>query len=185
MSEELETLYKAYYDSKLHISSDECIIPLMGMINGTEILFVGQNPGAPFQKDHIKLFNEFTNLAYDEQQSAFKESWVKSMFVKFIINVCNKLDIDFHKSGGVTNIVKHWTTNNKRPIVTSADQKLLACEIELTKPKCVVFLSKFAYRQFAYKDKVTSACISLDHPAAHRYAHAYVDDVIYAIKGYL
>ncbi|MAG26419.1 hypothetical protein CMI47_12790 [Candidatus Pacearchaeota archaeon] len=181
----LETLYKAYHDSQFKISDEGCKIPLMGMINGTELLFVGQNPGIPFQKDHIELFREFTSLSYDEQQKVFKKSWIKSMFVKFIINVCNGVNIDFHNNVGVTNIVKYWTQNNRCPTITEADQKLLTCEIELLKPKCVIFLSKFAFNQFKYKNKITTKCLSFDHPAAHRYARSYTNEIINSLKEYV
>ena len=175
---DIDNLYKIYYDKYLSIENiSKYRIPLMGLINGNELLFVGQNPGAPFKKEHHEQFSNFTSLSYNEQQALFKSSWVQSLFIKFIIKICDSIDIDFNKNVSVTNIVKYWTANNARPLVTSDDKKLLACEIKIINPKCVIFLSRYAYTNFEHKDKFNIQFLSYDHPAAHYYSEKYMKSI--------
>ena len=177
----IEELYSTYYLK--HKKEDK--IPLFGMVFGTELLFVGQNPGNPnvVATDlHRKIFENFASLDYKKQQETFIFSWKQSTFVKFIANVCSKLELDLYKDAAVTNFVKYWTPNNQRPQATEDDQKLLVCEIEILHPKLAVFLSKFVFNNFEYKNRVTSKCLSLDHPASRYYSEIYAQEVAAQIR---
>ncbi len=114
MKLKLEELYKNYYE-KMHKNG---IIPLLGMINGNKLLFIGQNPGVPFQKEHIELFEKFKELDYEKQQKVFKLSWNKSLFVQFIKKVSVNVGFYFDNECGITNIVKYWTPQNSKPEIT-------------------------------------------------------------------
>ena len=155
------------------------------MINGSKILFVGQNPGSPHGK-HLEIFQDFLDLPYSEHQKTFKNSWKQSTFIKFIIALCDKASIDFNSDVTVTNIVKHWTINNARPDISFDDQKMLACEIHILQPKLVVFLSKFAANSYIYKDLYNTKYLMLDHPASRHYSSSYLEEaaikIIEAIK---
>lgn len=150
------------------------------MMFGNELLFIGQNPGNPnvVSTDlHRKIFENFESLDYKKQRETFVYSWKQSTFIKFIANVCTQLGLDLYKDTSVTNFVKYWTPNNAKPEATEDDQKLLACEIEILRPKLTVFLSKFAFNNFKYRDRVTSKCLSLDHPASRYYSDVYASEV--------
>ena len=179
----IEELYQSYYQKNKTASH----VPLFGMMFGNELLFVGQNPGNPnvVSTDlHRKIFENFESLDYQKQRETFIFSWKQSTFIKFVANVCKQLGLDLYKDASVTNFVKYWTSNNAKPEATEDDQKLLTCEIEILKPQLVVFLSKFAFNNFKYKDRVSSKCLALDHPASRYYTGAYVKEVATKIMEY-
>ena len=130
MNKQVENLYKNYYNKHLTINETSCKIPLLGIIKGTKILFVGQNPGQPFESNHIEIFKNFQNLDYEGHQDTFKQSWVKSRFLRFIKRVCDGASIDFSNDISITNIVKHWTKDNTKPEITEDDQRDMEKEVQ-------------------------------------------------------
>ena len=182
MNKQVENLYKNYYNKHLTINETSCKIPLLGIIKGSKILFVGQNPGQPFESNHIEIFKNFQALDYKGHQDTFKQSWVKSRFLRFIKRICDEASIDFGSDISVTNIVKHWTKDNTKPVITEDDQILLLKEIKILQPDYVVYLSKFAYNNFKYKDKVTSHQLAFAHPASKYYSKNYASQIAKTVK---
>jgi uracil-DNA glycosylase len=174
--EQIDELYKSYYNKHLNLNTDGCTIPCMGLISGTRILFIGQNPGHPYSNKDLDTFKDFGTLDYESHQASFKTSWIDSKFMNFIKKVCNSAQIEFNDTS-VTNFIKYWTKNNMKPPVTSDDQELLACEIKLLNPDVVVYLSKFAYNNFELKNKIKTKQLVFNHPASKYYSTNYANDI--------
>lgn len=115
----------------------------LGFFHG-DILFIGQNPGMPF---NIQTSKDTKNMR--EGTLTYEELIKKSKMGIFLDKVMNNWDdISF------TNIVKIPTMDNAEPSQEMIDEfmPITLKQIELLKPKTVVCLGKFSSRQFGLEN---------------------------------
>lgn len=145
--------------SKLDIYNEELFIRLkkkyehfqIGFFNSNKILFVGQNPGKPFKKEHfeeIQRLREFDD--FRRYESEYTQQWRHSIFGVFLGQLIDDRwdDISF------VNYVKIPTENNSLPDseTTKKFDIVFRRQVELLDPKYVVCFGKFAGKN-VYNDE--------------------------------
>lgn len=119
----------------------------LGFFNDNLVLFVGQNPGAPFDQQSTtieknilaeKNFNEYEKT-YEQM---IKQCRIGSVITKIIKNKWHQISL--------TNIVKIPTANNMQPSqeLVNIFIPILQKQIQLLQPQLVVLLGKFTGQQF-------------------------------------
>ena len=119
----------------------------LGFFNDNLVLFVGQNPGAPFDNQSTQIektiISEKTFETYEKMyEKMIQQCRIGSVITKIIKNKWHQISL--------TNIVKIPTENNARPTQQLIDifLPILQIQIQLLQPKLVILLGLFAGKQF-------------------------------------
>ena len=119
----------------------------LGFFNDNNILFIGQNPGTPFNAVSKQIEKEHTsNKTFAEYEKIYEENIKKCRIGTVIAKIINN---KYYKIS-LTNIVKIPTVNNDVPSQYDIDEfmPILQMQIELLQPKLIICLGKFAGKQF-------------------------------------
>lgn len=139
----------------------------LGFFNGNRILFIGQNPGRPYNNRTKQMTDKI--LANDDYL-AFEEEYEMMLTQSRIGKYVEKL-IDSWEDVSFTNIVKVPTTLNEQP-----DNELyelffpvLLKQIEILQPHLIVCLGKYAgavfgLDEFYYARGYATDCIVCMYP---------------------
>jgi len=159
----------------------------LGFFNDQNVLFIGQNPGTPFNQDSASMEKAITTptdfVSYEKvYERNIKISRIGQVISKIINNKFEKISF--------TNIVKVPTENNKVPAEHLVNEFLPITykQVELLKPKLIVCLGRFAGQYFnrqrfysisKYSDSVYSMMIP--HPS-FILRNGQVDEVTKAVN---
>ena len=119
----------------------------IGFFNSNNILFIGQNPGQPFndtQRQQIKNLSNYNE--YLKYEKKYTEQWKTSLFGEAIGKIIdNKWELI-----SFTNLIKIPTIDNEIPSKQMIDQfmPIMQQQIKLLQPKIVVCVGKFVGKLF-------------------------------------
>lgn len=115
----------------------------LGFFNDNLILFVGQNPGTPFDTESTYIEKAIIQEQTFDEYARTYEKMIKQCKIGYVIS---KIIKDKWHKISFTNIVKIPTTNNEKPSddMIQTFMPILDEQINLLQPKLVVLLGKFA-----------------------------------------
>ena len=184
MKDEVKQLYLEYISKRRMNPDPEQIGPYFGgFLNGSEILFVGQNFGAPLKTDNLFMnnINEYKN-DYDSLMTFFEEQWWTSRFGGFLINVLGDLNL-YRRDISFTNLAIWMTNKNVFPQITKLEYDLFKNELEIVHPKLIIYLSSTA-KSLIEQNLYNLNCprMYFAHPASFRYSSDYKTQIVTRIK---
>lgn len=165
----------------------------LGFFKNNHILFIGQNPGNPFNSKTTEQTKEvLSHQSYIDFENKYFEMIRKTKIGSFITELVghNWNHISF------TNIVKIPTSDNKEPSQDLVDEFKIILQKQITyiQPTLVILLGKFAGRQFGinrflnFKEINGVKYVMIPHPSfINRLGHKtnYIENIKSKINDFL